>query len=320
LVGQRKGWFNEMRRLKLFGRWTHAAALSTLLFAFAGVLSVDAKEPQHRAHGQGRLFEVTAAAIEPSYVFGTMHSTDPEILELPTPAARAFGDSTRLILELVFRPELESRMHEAMLLGDGRTLTEIIGPELFSRLMRRAALYGLPVGQMNRMKPWAAGLVLSLPVDELDRGASGAIALDCALQQAADARGIPAFGLETMDEQITAFSDQSEEDQIASLRMTIELNPQIDALFTEMKKAYLAGDLDYLHTMAETVASGTDDRLARQFEERFIGLRNRRMANRMARHVKLGAAFIAIGALHLSGEDGVLKLLEKRGYKIKRLY
>ena len=51
---------------------------------------------------------------------------------------RAFGKSMRLVLELVFAQDVESRMQQVMVLTDGRTLTEITGPELFSRLMRRA--------------------------------------------------------------------------------------------------------------------------------------------------------------------------------------
>ena len=276
-----------------------------------------AKEP--RLHGQGRLFEVTAAAIAPSYVFGTMHSTDPEVLQPPAPVMRAFGKSTRLVIELVFAPDLEVRMQQAMLLDDGRTLSEIIGPALFSRLLRRAALYGFPAQHINTLRPWAAGLVLSLPLDELNRSAAGVLALDRALQQSADDRGIPVFGLETMDEQIAAFSDFSEKDQIAALRATIELNPQIDAIFADMKEAYLAGDLDRLHGMARAMYSESDSHLADLFEKRFIELRNRRMANRLARHVKQGGAFVALGALHLSGDNGVLHLLEKRGYKVKRV-
>lgn len=298
--------------------WRLPVSLALLLLFFVTATPVFAKEA--RVHGQGRLFEITAAAVEPSYVYGTMHSTDPDVVRLPTPVARAFGESTRLVLELVFGPDLQARMQQEMRLTDGRTLTGIIGPTLFSRLMQRAAIYGLPAGHMNTLKPWAAGLVFNLPVAELDRGAAGAIALDRALQQAADNRGIPVYGLESVDEQIAAFSDMSEKDQIASLRLTIELNPQIEMFFAEMKTAYLKGDLDHLHGMARRMFSGQSDRLAKQFEDRFIGLRNRRMANRIARHVKQGGAFVAIGALHLSGKDGVLKLLEKRGYTVRRMH
>jgi uncharacterized protein YbaP (TraB family) len=305
---------------KLFAgpRRRFAAILGGALLFGALVLPAAAKDA--RVHGQGRLYLVTAKGIVPSHVFGTMHATDPEVLRLPTPIARAFGDSTRLVLELVFTPEVEARLGESMLLSDGRRLSEIVGEELFSKLMRRAALYGIPAAHANRFRPWAAALIFSIPLEEMDRKASGTIMLDRALQQSADARGVPVYGLETLDEQVAAFSDMSERDQVESLRLAIALNPELAVLFAEMKQAYLAGDLDKLHAMSVKMFSGRDAALGALFEKRFIDLRNERMANRLSLHVKRGGAFVAVGALHLSGGNGILRLLEKRGYTVTKAY
>ena len=284
------------------------------------VLVVPAQAKEQRPYGQGRLFKVTAAGIPPSYVFGTMHSTDPEVLALPPPIARAFGSSARLVLEMVFTPEIESSMGETMLLRDGRTLDGIVGPKIYGELLKRAASYGLPAQQLNRFQPWAASLIFSVPVAELNRSAAGVLALDRTLQQAADARGVPVYGLESMKEQIDALSDASERDQIDGLRLTLDLNPEIDAAFAEMKEAYLAGNLDRLHAMAMSMFPDKDGRLAEQFEKDFIEKRNKRMADRMVRHLKQGNAFVAVGALHLSGDQGILRLLERRGYSIAKVY
>jgi uncharacterized protein YbaP (TraB family) len=146
------------------------------------------------------------------------------------------------------------------------------------------------------------------------------LALDRTLQQAADARGTPVFGLESLKEQIAAFSGASESEQVEGLRLTLDLNPGLDTTFAEMKEAYLAGDLDRLHAMAQSMYAGQDPRLAKQFEQQFIEDRNKRMASRVVRHVKQGEAFIAVGALHLSGDNGILRLLEARGYKVTRAY
>jgi uncharacterized protein YbaP (TraB family) len=293
-------------------------AFSAFLLLVVLVLPVQAKE--QRLHGQGRLFKVTAAGISPSYVFGTMHSTDPEILVLPPPVARAFDSSLRLVLEMVFTPEIEAHMNEGMLLRDGRTLAGIVGPTIYGDLLKRAAAYGLPAQQMNQFQPWAASLIFSVPVAEIDRGAAGVLELDRSLQRAADARGVPVYGLESLKEQIELFSSGSERDQIDGLRLTLDLNPEIDTTFAEMKEAYLAGDLDRLHAMAMSMFSEKDARLAEQFEKQFIEIRNKRMASRMARHIKQGSAFVAVGALHLSGDKGILRLLETRGYIVTKVY
>jgi len=48
--------------------------------------------------------------------------------------------------------------------------------------------------------------------------------------------------------------------------------------------------------------------------------RNRRMAQRMARRLFEGNAFIAVGALHLPGDGGVLQLLQQQGYTVTAVY
>ena len=295
-----------------------ATAVAAFLLLLVLVLPAAAKE--QRAFGQGRLFEVTAKGEPPSYVFGTMHATNPEVLALPTPVTRAFSTSLRVVLEMVFTPEIEARLGEAMLLRDGRTLAAVVGPEIYAKLMKRAAVYGFQPQVINRFKPWAANLLFSVPVTEMNRNASGTLALDRSLQQAADARGVPVYGLESLKEQVTAFSEMSERDQIDGLSLTLDLNPEIDAIFADMKKAYLAGDLDRLHAMSMSMYSAQETHLAQQFEKQFITMRNKRMVERMERHLKQGGAFVGVGALHLSGEEGILRLLQKRGFTVKRAY
>ena len=55
----------------------------------------------------------------------------------------------------------------------------------------------------------------------------------------------------------------------------------------------------------------------KEFEEEFLTKRNVRMVERLIPLVKKEPTFIAVGALHLPGEDGILALLEKEGYTIK---
>ena len=64
------------------------------------------------------------------------------------------------------------------------------------------------------------------------------------------------------------------------------------------------------------MASG-DQHLAREFQRRLIVDRNQRMAERMEPWLKQGGAFIAVGALHLPGEQGLIRLLRQRGYSVR---
>ncbi len=60
--------------------------------------------------------------------------------------------------------------------------------------------------------------------------------------------------------------------------------------------------------------------LAESFQEDFIVARNKRMVARMADILGEGGSFVAVGALHLPGDEGVLNLLAEQGYKVTRVY
>ncbi|MEM7225176.1 MAG: TraB/GumN family protein [Pseudomonadota bacterium] len=272
-----------------------------------------------RSHGEGRLWRVDKPGAAPSHVFGTMHTSDPQVVDLPTEVRQAFEGSERLVLELVLTSEAGMELAQAMVMTDGRTLPDVIGDERFAKVLEGARRYGLPATQMQIFRPWAVMTFFSLPPAELKREIAGKLPLDQMLQTEAKAAGTPVHGLESATEQISVFTELPEADQIALLDVALILNPSIDRLFEEMKQAYLAGDLNRLHEMSQEQSAGTDPRLAELFEDRLIGHRNQIMVERMQEYLTAGGAFVAVGALHLSGDDGILSLLEDQGYTVERV-
>jgi uncharacterized protein YbaP (TraB family) len=67
----------------------------------------------------------------------------------------------------------------------------------------------------------------------------------------------------------------------------------------------------------EAAMATGDQRLAREFQRRLILDRNHRMAERMEPWLKQGGAFVAVGALHLPGEQGLISLLRQQGYSVR---
>ena len=85
--------------------------------------------------------------------------------------------------------------------------------------------------------------------------------------------------------------------------------------------AYLARDLAAIRRLSEEMQSASSER--RQEEllmKRALTERNPRMVERMRPLVDAGGAFIAVGALHLAGDAGVLSLLAQKGYRLARVY
>ncbi len=95
----------------------------------------------------------------------------------------------------------------------------------------------------------------------------------------------------------------------------------MELLFEEMRGAYLDQHPARIFELMQAQQTGFDPALTETFTARLLDARNVRMAERMQPQLAEGGAFIAVGALHLPGESGILKLLlEDRGYQLTRLY
>lgn len=293
------------------------AALLLVLGALAGRPAL-AEAPL--AHGKGLLWKIESEGAAPSYLYGTMHVTDPDVTELPVPVWQAFERARSVTLEMVFSAEVIQRMGTAMLLANGRTLETILGPERFDSLAAVANRYGFPRQALQLFKPWAAMMMFSVPPEEMARNASGTLPLDRRLQQEAQQRGKPVHGLESVEEQMGVFESVPEAEQISLLDLSLQENAHIERWYQRMKQAYLARDTEALYRFMQEQTAGSDPALMQAFEDRLIHSRNRRMAGRMTGLLNEGNAFIAVGALHLPGESGILRLLEREGRRVTRVY
>ena len=271
-------------------------------------------------NGQGLLWKIERAELAPSYLFGTIHITDERVLDLPPAVDAAFGAARSATFEVIMTDELRMTMARAMVLRDGRTLDSILGPELFREAAAAGARYGFGPEQLKYFKPWALAMFFSVPQAELARSAEGAVPLDQWLQNEARAQGKPVYALETGDEQIALFNGLSEADQLAMLESAIKDNARIEALFEDMTARYLARDVGGIYSEMLVQSQSMNKQLLELFLLRFNDERNRTMIARMAERLAEGGAFIAIGALHLPGERGLVSLLRNQGYRVERAY
>jgi uncharacterized protein YbaP (TraB family) len=263
----------------------------------------------------GLLWEISAPGMSPSFVFGTIHSEDPEVLRLATPVRKAFDAAQQVVVEALMDADAMAYSSSAMLLMDGRLLADIIGQSLFKKVSSAIQSRGIPEVVLEHMKPWAAAVTLSMPAS-----GTGEV-LDMALYRQALEAGKQVYGLETIQEQLQIFDALSEKDQVSLLQDTIENFALIDAMHAELLAAWKQRDLDRLLAInAEAMEEDGDRQLADDIQQRLIIERNRRMAERMQPHLKAGGAFVAIGALHLPGEEGVLNLLQRQGYTVRAVY
>lgn len=292
-------------------------AIAVLLAAVAAQPAA-ADEPV--PYGEGLLWRIERDGVAPSHLFGTMHATDARVLELPAPVAEALDQADSLTIEVVLSPLDAVRLSLAMFLSDGRTLEGIVGADSFAAMVTAADRYGVPAAALRRMRPWGAALVFSSPPEEFHRAAAGERALDQTLEDRMRARDRPVYGLETLDEQIAILDTQPEDRQVAMLRQAVATNPKIEVMFAGLLQAYLARNVSAFMAESLDQTTGEDRALTEAFIETAIYGRNQRMAERMAERLDEGNALVAIGALHLPGERGVLTLLAGQGWRITRVY
>lgn len=268
----------------------------------------------HARKQRGLLWEISKPGTLPGYLFGTIHSEAPAVLRLDGAVQRVLDDASRVVLEVQMDRDAMIYTSAAMLMTDGRLLSTILDGDLFAQAATAMQARGIPELVMERMKPWAVAMTLAMPP-----AVTGEV-LDLKLYQFALENNKPVYGLETIREQLDVFEGLPLNDQVALLKDAVEQFTDIDALHAELLAAYLSRDLATLEALNEVSMQTGDQRLARDFQQRLILDRNRRMAERMQEHLEAGGAFIAVGALHLPGEQGLLELLEQQGYSVRVVY
>ena len=285
--------------------------LSSLLLS-----GVPARAAPDERFARGLLWRVSKKGVAPSHVFGTIHVTDPRLAELPAVVRGVFDSAKSLMLEFMPDAYSKERFLEAALFLDHQTLEQKIGTEDFQRAVEHLQPIGLSREFVNRLKPW--GVLLNL------RSAAGkdGSPLDVQLFQLARARRIPLLQIEEVEEQIFTFDEFPMESQIALLKHSLTHRDELVALAERTLDAYLRRDLAAIWELREKFMARHPEIAAHQavMTKRVVHDRSVVMAFRMQRELRRGAAFVALGALHLYGDKGVLALLEEDGYRSTRVY
>lgn len=263
---------------------------------------------------QGILWEIVPESGQASYLLGTIHSEDPRVTRLPAPVQKAFDQSDIFCAEMKMDAGTQLRMSQGMMYLDGQKLGQKIDPQLYEKTRSLIANYGIPGQMVPLFKPWAAGLLLSVPKPE-----SGMF-LDYVLYQTAQEQGKELCGLETPQEVVELFDNTPMKTQVNLLRVAVREYANLDKMVEEMLQIYLARDLDELLAFSERELEKSGKDVSALVNDGLIQQRNRNMLETMQTQLKKGNAFIAVGALHLPGDVGLLRMLEARGYRVKAIY
>ena len=275
-------------------------------------------------NGKGIFWKVEKEGVSPSWLMGTMHVTDPRVLAMPDAARRIWPQARTVIVEsdeiLDERKAMASLLAkpELTMLTDGSTITGLLSQADAKRLEDGLKSRGLAMALVARMQPWMIASFVSMPACEMARKARGASFLDKRIAEDATAEGKVLVGLETMEEQLSAMKSLPLQFHVDALIETLALGNRMDDAVETMVQLYLSGDIGMTMPMLKTLtpAGGDPDKGYAAFEQRMIVDRNHIMAERAAPRFAEGNVFMAVGALHLPGDEGLVALLRKAGYTL----
>lgn len=273
--------------------------------------------PPAAPYSEGLLFRVDRPGVPPSYVFGTLHSNDPRVAALPPEVARALGGTRRLAPEILLADADLAGFYANAQYEDGRRLADQFDAATLARIDAALGADRPPRDVFERLKPWAVLMLLAQP-----RSPADGPTLDRVLVAEARRRKIDVFGLELPDEQIASLDAIPLASQVALVHWALDHRAGLIADHDAAIAAWQARDLARLHALS--LAPGlADPALAPHLSElmrHLIDNRSVLMAHRLFLPLRSGRVFVAVGALHLYGANGLLALIRDQGYRVRRVW
>jgi uncharacterized protein len=247
----------------------------------------------------------------PSYLYGTIHSSDTRVREIPPAVMESLSASATFHPELEFSPENLGRMTAAIFAAGETDLEKTLSPALWTRVARQAEKEGVPAFLIRRVPVELLPVVFAAP-PETDFNH----VVDVQVYERARADGLAIHQLETVEEQMSVFRNLPRETALAFLEDALNEAEKGYPAISRTLELYGRGDLEGLEAFLRKEFDRYD---APELEAALITRRNRLMAERLLPFLKEGGAFAAVGVGHLPGEEGIVALLEQKGFAVSRV-
>jgi uncharacterized protein len=275
-------------------------------------------------NGDGMLWRVEKPGVQPSYLFGTMHSTDPRLdrqVGRIRPLIARSGSVAVEISELVtpgLKDKAAQQIAQAGVARSGNAL-EGLSPRSNRTLVEAALLSrGISPERAERFETWFLIVALSSPQCERERRALGLISVDEKIGVAGARAGKNPVGLEKLEDQIAVLRKIGGFNPSIALIETARGAAQIANMRETMTQAYVGdrlGELTALSRIGE-ILRGQNPNDTSSFTRSLLDDRNIVMRDQSKPLIDKGGAFIAVGALHLPGDMGLVSLYRQAGYRV----
>lgn len=280
-------------------------ALIALLFSFCQTFA--------QQTSKGLLWEISGNGLsEPSYLFGTIHLICPDKFFLPKNTQEKLKNTQQVFLEIdMDDPQMMMKTQKLMMSSDGKKLKDIMNEsdyKAFSEYFKKNV--GMDVAMFGTAKPM---LYMSLGLMKAT-GCPMPKSYEEYFVKEAKTEKKEVLGLETIEDQIAILDKAPIEQQVAWLMEMVKETDNGQATYTQMIDLYTKQDVEALTKMISEKMIGM-----KGVEGELLDKRNQNWIPVIEQNIKQKSTFFAVGAGHLGGEKGVLKLLQQKGYTLKSL-
>ena len=248
-----------------------------------------------------------------SYIFGTIHIINSADYFLPAGFEKAFNDSKQIVFEIDMKKmndpaAMMKLLPKIMMLGD-TSIKDLLSKEDYNILQNHFKKSGIPLFLFEKIKP----LFLSMFTDDdiipgdFQNGKYKSYEME--IMEMAKSQNKSIGGLETMEYQIGILDSIPYKEQAKMLMKGINTAKEGSSQMKDLIDMYKKQNINALY---KSIAS--DD--ISKYEKILLNNRNRNWIPVMKEYMRKSPTLFAVGAGHLGGIDGVIRLLRKKGYKV----
>lgn len=257
------------------------------------------------------LWKISGNGLEkPSYLYGTMHAVcetniDKDVL-------KALDETSQLFLEIdLDDSNLQAKMMKGLIMQNNQTISSFLSEDELKKLDSfLTENVGFNSKMVDKFKP---SLLTSMYLPKLMD--CNFISVEDELMKISKNQNEEVFGLESIEYQMEVFDKIPYDEQIKELMRVV--NEGIAKEKIELQKMLEVYKSEDIEKMLNYSINESDNKLFSNFGDELLVKRNNNWIPVMTKAMNDKPTFFGVGAAHLAGNDGVIKLLRKAGYKVE---
>ncbi len=301
-----------------YSRHTQTISMILLLLLFLLVPGIANSQVVGKGYNNSLIYKIQSDT-NIVYILGSIHVLAEEYYPLTRSFSYAYFNSQKVIFEIdpeiFFSPDTVKKSQKYHMLPKGQTLKTLLTPNTYQLLKKKTTHLGLDLTQINKLKPWVVYLNMSGMFDSSIEFRPD-LGIEHYFYRKAKDAGKPTGGLETVQDQIQVFDTLPMKVQEAMLRETLIMtdSKKREQAFLHMVKSWHQGRLEGLEELVETMKTYP------LFYKKLLVERNNNWVPQIEKFLTEDKnVLVIVGAAHLAGKDGLLTLLQNKGYELERM-